>query len=168
MKWLIDATANRMVLNVLLCVLTRSAIDQQPVPASPPESDANQAVVRVVRDPHTGVNWLLERTPDRPGGPGRMIPATLEQLKLIRSADAGNPNKSAGVIVQPPVIRAGDRIIVEERTAVVEARLAAIALGPAKNGALFNVRLAIGGKVLRATALGPGRAAIAEDQGISR
>ena len=168
MKWLLVATADRMVLNVLLCVLTRSAIAQQPAPAPPPESDAKQAAIRVVHDPHTGVNWLLERTPDRPGGPGRMIPATLEQLKLIRSADTGNPNRTAGVIVQPPVIRAGDRIIVEERTAVVEARLAAIALGPAKNGAPFNARLAIGGKVLRVTALGPGRAAIAEDQGISR
>lgn len=97
-----------------------------------------------------------------------MIAATAEQLKLIPAADAGDPIRTASVIARPPVILAGDRIVVEESSGVVEARLAAIALGPAKGGESFKVRLAIGGKVLRATALGPGRAALVEDQGIPR
>ena len=62
-----------------------------------------------------------------------------------------------------PVIRAGDRLIVEEHTAVVEARLEAVALGPAASGSPFQVRLTIGGKVVRAVALGPGRAAFAAE-----
>jgi flagella basal body P-ring formation protein FlgA len=64
------------------------------------------------------------------------------------------------------VIRAGDRLIVEENTAVVEARLEAVALGAAAPGSTFNVRLRIGGRVLRAVALGPGRAALAPVNGI--
>jgi hypothetical protein len=58
-----------------------------------------------------------------------------------------------------PVIHAGDRLIVEENTRLVEARLAAVAMGPAIAGAPLDVRLTIGGKVMRAVALAPGRAA---------
>jgi hypothetical protein len=50
-------------------------------------------------------------------------------------------------------------LIVEEHTARVDAVLEARALSPAFVGAAFNVRLAIGGNLERAVALGPGRAA---------
>jgi flagella basal body P-ring formation protein FlgA len=50
---------------------------------------------------------------------------------------------------------------VEESSPVVEARLEAVALGPAVVGSAFNVRLKIGGKIVRALALAPGRAALA-------
>ena len=55
-----------------------------------------------------------------------------------------------------PVIHAGDVLIVEEHTAVVEARLEAVALGPAAAGAIFRARLKIGGKVVRAVAVSAG------------
>jgi hypothetical protein len=63
--------------------------------------------------------------------------------------------------VEPPrlVIHAGDRLIVEENTAVVESRLEAVALGPAVVGSPLDARLKVGGKVVRAVALGRGRAA---------
>ena len=51
-------------------------------------------------------------------------------------------------------------VIVEEHTAVVEARLEAMALGPAAVGGAFRARLRMGGKVVRAVALGPGRAVL--------
>jgi predicted secreted protein len=61
------------------------------------------------------------------------------------------------------VIHTGDALILEENTALVEARLEAVALGPAVSGLAFNVRLKIGGNVVRAVALGPGRAAFAPE-----
>jgi hypothetical protein len=59
------------------------------------------------------------------------------------------------------MIHAGDRLIVEENTALVEARLEAVALGPAQLGSPLNVRLTIGGHVVRVVALGPGHASFA-------
>jgi hypothetical protein len=64
-----------------------------------------------------------------------------------------------------PVLRAGDRLIVEEDTPVVAAHLEATALGLATVGGELDVRLKIGGKVVRAVALGPGRAALKTPRG---
>jgi flagella basal body P-ring formation protein FlgA len=62
--------------------------------------------------------------------------------------------------VYRPIIHAGDRLLVEERTATVEAHLEAVALGPASEGEPLRVRLLLGGKTMEARALGPGRAVI--------
>ncbi len=64
------------------------------------------------------------------------------------------------------VIRAGDRLIVEEHTARVDAVLEARALTPAALGDAFDVRLTIGGNRVRAIAMGPGRAALQPMTGI--
>jgi hypothetical protein len=165
-KQSMNAATDCMSLLALLCPFMHSAVAQPPATLLMQESNSRPAVIRVIHDPHTGAYWLLERALDHPGGPGRMIPATQEQLKSIRAVDAQKPNQKACVMAGPPVIRAGDRIVVEESSAIVEARLAATALGPAIAGAQFKVRLAIGGKVLRATALAPGRARLMGDQGI--
>ena len=50
--------------------------------------------------------------------------------------------------------------MVEEHTPVVDARLEAVALNPAMAGSVFNVRLSVGGRTMRAVALGPGRAVL--------
>jgi hypothetical protein len=115
-------------------------------------------VVREIDDPHTGDRWLLVRNDLVPGGPGRLV--------LV----AAHRNLAGGAIVQPageareaevlPVIRAGDRLIVEEHTARVDVVLEARALAPAAAGSAFDVRLTIGGNRVRAIALGPGRAAL--------
>jgi len=110
-------------------------------------------IMREIDDPHTGDRWLLVRSDEFPGGPGRMV-----LVSSVRGA-AG----SAQPIVEapaPPVIRSGDRLVVEEHTAVVDAVLEARALGPAAVGAAFHARLAIGGRVVRVLALGEGRAAL--------
>jgi hypothetical protein len=65
-----------------------------------------------------------------------------------------------------PVIHSGDRLIVEEDTRRVQMRLEAVALGQAASGASLNVRLAFRGNVVRAIALGPGRAAFAQGAGV--
>jgi flagella basal body P-ring formation protein FlgA len=64
-----------------------------------------------------------------------------------------------------PVIRTGDSVVLEESSPLIEARLEARALGPAACGAEFKARLAIGGKIVRAVALGKGRAAFVTEAG---
>jgi hypothetical protein len=138
-------------------------------------------IVREIDDPHTGARWLLVRDSIHPGGPGRMILAFAPQGQALNilgngignaarsdariAAQSGHEQMLAGSGPAQPVIRAGDRLIVEENTAVVEARLEAVALNPAAIGSGLNVRLAIGGKVVRAVAVAPGRAAfVAESE----
>ena len=127
------------------------------IPISPPgfaQAQAGGEIVREIDDPHSGARWLLERNADHPGGPG-----------LLVLAEGGrNPGRQDKARFEPSgvdprtVIRAGERLIVEENTPVVEARLEAVALGPAVIGSVLDARLKIGGRVVRAVALGPGRA----------
>jgi len=125
--------------------------------------------IREIDDPQTGDRWLLVRDTDRPGAPGRMV--------LVSGAGQGvrgvsAKNRGNALLVNfasfRPVIRGGDRVVVEESTPLVEARLEGVALGPAATGATLNVRLKINGGVVRAVALGPGRAAMAAGQGGAR
>lgn len=121
------------------------------------ERPAQEGIVREIDDPHTGDRWLLMRNGQFPGGPGRLVlarahfDATGASARLTGQADKGQ------VI---PVIHAGDRLIVEEHTAVVDAVLEARALNPATAGAPLDVRLTIGGSVVRVVALGPGHAVL--------
>src|ERR1035438_5187951 len=115
---------------------------------SPVLAPAPGAVVREIDDPHTGTRWLLMRDMSHPGGPGR----------LVQAEDAGNRAAQNKPEIEPyhakfrPVLRAGDRLVVEENTPRVEARFEAVALGPAALGSVLAVRLTLGGKVVRAVA----------------
>lgn len=120
-------------------------------------------VIREIDDPHTGDRWLLRRNDQVPGGPGRLVLVAAHQ-----SATGGATPRAAGLnrdVQIPPVIRAGDRLILEEHTARVDAVLEARAMNPAAPGASLDVRLTIGGNVVRAIALGPGRAALQTETG---
>lgn len=66
-----------------------------------------------------------------------------------------------------PVIKAGDHVILEQHTATLDSQLAAIALGPARVGAHFDVRLTVGGRRLHATALSQGIAILDQQQELS-
>ncbi len=126
--------------------------------------------VRVVDDGATGDRWLLLRDGADPGGPGRMV--------RVESAESGSENGAGSEPAQAspqraahaaagsaihPVVRAGDAIVVEEHTKVVDARLEATALASAGPGSEFQARLKIGGKVIRVVALGQGRAELEPD-----
>lgn len=119
-------------------------------------------VVRQIDDPHTGDRWLLLRESDRPGGPGRLVHvvrgAGLPQSASIVGAPAG---AQVAAPFPLPVIRGGDKLIVEDNSARLNARFEAVALGVALAGGSLRVRLLLGGKVIEAVALGPGRAAFA-------
>jgi hypothetical protein len=120
-------------------------------------------VVREIRDPDSGACWLLMRDGAHPGGPGRLVLAEKPPIVEPENQEAKNQPRSrqgaeSSYASRVPVIHAGERLMVEEHTPVVEAHLEAVALGPAAIGGELNVRLRMGGKVLRAVALGPGRA----------
>lgn len=149
---------------LVLFSITSPALGQAGAALDRPNPPVDRAIIRVIRDPHTGVCWLLEQGTGRPGGPGRMIQETLEQIPLISAASTTNSSASALLAAQKAVILAGDQVIVEEHSGQVDARLEAVALAPARAGARLNVRLTIGGKILRAIAIGPGRATLAESQ----
>ena len=61
------------------------------------------------------------------------------------------------------MIHARDYVIVEEHTALVDARLEAVALGSAASDAPLRVRLKVGGKIVGAVATGPGHAILAPE-----
>jgi hypothetical protein len=119
-------------------------------------------VVREIDDPHTGDRWMLVRDPVHPGGPGRLV--LVPDMNGIRhdKIAVAPPTPEPGSSSTPGrlVIRAGDKLIVEEHSAVVDARLEGTALGPAIGGAFLKVRLSIGGKVVRAKAVGPALAVL--------
>lgn len=111
------------------------------------------AILREIRDPATGAVWQIVGDGASPGGPGRM-----------RLALRGNGYRDPLEKDQhrTAVIRAGQRIVVEEHTPRAEARLEAVALSAASAGSALAVRLKIGGKVVRAVAIAPGRAVLVE------
>ncbi len=122
-----------------------------------------QEIFREIDDPNSGTRWLLLRDQQNPAGPGRMVQAAEARRRF------GTIPAPEGPTADPaprPIIHAGDRLIVEENTPIVGAHLEAIALGPAAAGSLIKVRLRIGGRSVRATALGPGRAALQPESGV--
>lgn len=129
-----------------------------PVPSSCWDGE-KQPAAREIDDPHSGARWILIPDPDRPGGPGRLVLTSQNPAPRPQGTLAGQ-KKPAPM----PVIRAGDRIQVEEHSAVVDATLEAMALGSAPSGVPLRVRLKVGGGVVRAVAVGPGRAVLAQGQ----
>lgn len=122
------------------------------------ESIEPSGVSREIDDPSSGDCWLLVRSEDHPGGPGHLL--------LVREGPSELPaimahNLPAGKLI--PLIRAGDTLIVEEHSAVVDARFEGIALGPARIGETFRVRVKLGGAVVRAVATAAGHAVLAPD-----
>jgi hypothetical protein len=126
-------------------------------PASAPTALPAQ-VVREIDDPNSGARWLLMRDPEHPGGPGRLIMVSILRKELRQDGFSGQAPDA--MPPPPPIIRAGEQVIVEENSPVVEARLEGVALNPAGVGSSLEVRLQIGGKVVQAVALAPGRATL--------
>jgi hypothetical protein len=155
------------------CASCQSAPVQPAPRALAASSSEAVAVIREISDPSTGDRWLLVRDRSCPGGPGRLLLLAGPPRAWDSSAAHGisparaEPDMPAQAtpivdapLLQAPLIHAGDPLVVEEDTPVVEARLAATALGPAARGATLEARLSIGGKVVRVRALAAGRAAL--------
>jgi hypothetical protein len=174
-----------LTIATVACVLIQLRAQSQQLVAAPQQLAAAQVsapgpIIREIDDPSAGRRWLLVRDPAHPGGPGRLllVSGSRAAAPMPRSRVAGAqsplsppaasspqaPGDSAfmsapkSVPLSAPMIHAGDALVVEENTPVVDARLTATALGPAAGGAGFNARLTLGGRIVRVLALAPGRA----------
>ena len=114
------------------------------------------SVYASVRDDATGIHWVLLRGGEDSGGPGRWV--RTENGAGPVAGKAPRRERHAA----PAVIHAGDKVIVEDHTAVAELRLQAVALEPAAAGARLRIRLTAGGRSVAAIALGAGRAQLVE------
>jgi hypothetical protein len=110
-------------------------------------------ILRELRDPATGAHWLVLSNDETPAGPGRLVPATA--ARRDRELRASNERTAPVGVIQP-----GDRVVIEEHTPAADAYLEATAVDQAPAGRCFRARMKIGGKVVRAVALAPGRAAL--------
>jgi hypothetical protein len=121
---------------------------------------ASTSIVREINDPHSGARWLLLVNALHPGVPGRLVRAdtVLGQFPLPKAA-----GRNVTAIAQP-VIHAGERVILEEHSEVVDARLDAVALNPAAIGGAVRVRLVVGGHVVRSFVLGEGRVLLDQEK----
>jgi hypothetical protein len=149
-----------------LVMISSGALSPEEARASAAAPDAGAdsrpgEILREIDDPHNGDRWLLMRNRQAPGGPGRLV-----RVAVGRKTADGVRAQGAGAPLFAPVIRSGDRLIIEEHTALVDAVLEARALSPAMAGAAFDARLTMGGGVVRVVATGPGRASLAAAQGV--
>jgi hypothetical protein len=144
------AQNQREALAAVIVSSGQAAVDQNPTPAE---------LIREIDDPHLGSRWLLYRDPAHPGGPGRLVRVGSIAPDRLRSSAP----LTGGEAAARPIIHPGDRVVLEEDTSVVDARLEAVALGPALAGSPLQVRLALGGRILPAIAVAPGRVALAPE-----
>jgi hypothetical protein len=130
-----------------------------------PRTVSAERIIRFIDDRSLGNRWLLCRDPEHPGGPGRLL---LIASNWREGVSGGIGRLTPGMPAVPPatarpVIRSGDRLVIEEDSAVARARLAAVALESAVAGSGFHARLEIGGKVVRAVAVSAGTAVFAAE-----
>jgi hypothetical protein len=142
------------VLAAVACVAAQAPA--RSLDSAPSTQSTAGNITREIHDPASGSRWLLVRPADHPGGPGRLLLVGDLGMSVL---DPGLPIPPARSLV--PVIHAGDALLVEEHTGLLDARLEAVALGPARKGAPLRARLKLGGRIVRVIASGPGRASLA-------
>lgn len=142
---------------------------------SAPSSEPAGPVLRIIEDPALHDRWLLVPDLVHPGGPGHLIrvPAEAQFPARHGPGQVAGPSRSASrqdaleraAAHLRPVIRAGDRLRLEQHTSLTHVQLEAVATESAAAGESFRARLVLGGKVVRAVALEPGHAVFAPPGG---
>lgn len=133
------------------------------------QRQTDSIATHILKDPALIAScWLLERDPTHPEGPGRWLKVPRGELGNSSSSDRPIRGVAEGIVTDRalPVIRGGDQLLIEEDSKLVEMRLQAVALQSAGPGEVFAVRLRSTGMVIRAVALAPGRAEIAQGSGV--
>ena len=116
----------------------------------------SQRIVSERTDPGTGARWVLMRDAEHP--------AALAHWVLVEAGKERAVGAGAEATGEKLMIHAGDKIVVEEQTAVMSAWLEATALTSAGSGGELRVRLAIGGRVLVVRAIAPATAEMEEEK----
>ncbi len=159
MKATVAATT---IMAAMLAVFPAAAAAAAGRPAPPGACAEQPEVAGEICDPATGDRWLLERDPAVPGGPGRLVRIAAAGPMPRLAASAGRQRQKPS----PQTIRAGDRVVVEEHAAAMDAELEGVALSGARSGAMLRVKLKMGGRVVNALVLGPGRVEIRSAAGV--
>ena len=137
-------------------------IEKSTLPAVPREqigSHGSIAPLAEIDDPHSGVRWQLMRDPSHPGGPGVLT-------QMLGKGIGNGIREKQGPFRQSMVIRAGDRVVIDEDSSVAVIHLEGVAIRSASIGSDILVRLIPGGSLFHAVVLGPGRASLAFVQGL--
>ena len=111
----------------------------------------SRRVVRAMDDRNTNLRWLLVKDEQHPSGPGRLVAI---QTSSRNAAVADSQRLGSGPVRL--LAKTGDRVVVEEHTRAIDARLEAVALESAWAGSNLRVRLRLGGKIVDAVARGSG------------
>ncbi len=145
MTWAVRKSVGAM----LVVVVSLGAERAQSSSANTAQSSAaGGRIVREIKDPHSGAWWRLYPNAENPAGPGRLVLAGKEERGSSFAVQAKR---------NVPAIHAGERVTVEEHSSAVEAYLEGTALGSASIGSPLQVRLRIGGKVVKTVVMAPGR-----------
>lgn len=115
-------------------------------------------MIRDIYDPSSAARWLLMRDPACPGGPGKLLLVSAQNLTVGQASTAQPPPPESLI----PILRAGDPITLEMHTGNADVWLEAVALNPARLGAPVLARIKIDGRTVHALAAGHGRAILAE------
>jgi len=142
---------------------------------------------REIVDPCLGIRWHLRQDPEHPGGPARLVSVQVDSPKeakqqgnvsasMAKSASTDLPVRP--VIVSQPIIRVGQMIQVEQRSATLHTTLQAKALESAVLGQKLRVQMtgirgfsgSTAGAILSVVATGAGIAewASATTSGVGR
>jgi hypothetical protein len=106
-----------------------------------------------IADPCLGHHWQLVIDPTHPGWPGRLILLDQKAQSAQNPQNRNQPDNrmQAGLKrsvsdMQSMVIRAGDRVTVDQDSGVLDARFEAVALESAWTGEKLRVRLIVAGR----------------------
>jgi hypothetical protein len=120
---------------------------------------SRSAGCHVIEDHSNHQLWLLTRNPDRPEAPATLIPILPGLSDSSPSEQGGKPRTAISPVKRGvTIIRSGEAVALYEDSSFMRLRLGGIALSTAAVGENITVRLTIGGRPLRAIAIGPGRA----------
>lgn len=140
---------------LLLCASFRRATCDG-APASPASAGAD----RSKEGARVDFCWLLVRDAMHADRPGRWVQSQRAATGCPASPGTQGEELSTAQIHMRPMLRAGDVLLVEEISDVLNAHLEATVLEPAFAGAVFRVRLQANGKPVWARAIDSKHAAL--------
>lgn len=115
-------------------------------------------VIRSFEDAGTHRSWTVVQDKKQPAAPARLVEAAIHPT--VGRASAEESGEASLQMASRLIIHPRDSLIVDEHTAIVDARLEATALNAAARGERLKVRLKIGDRIVPAIAVEPGRAEI--------